>query len=131
MRKNSYGLIIDQDGYAPSVFSETENACFYADDRYTACGVGEIQRHVVFYDKKDAGLSEISKSYGAWLCLCPVHVGHVKFYPQMKRALEREAQQRLMERYGWDDEQFQRIFGKDYMKTETESAEEGGGDFRE
>lgn len=131
MRRNSYGIIIDQEGYAPSIFPEAEHTCFYADDRYSACGDGEIQRHVVFYDKKDAGLSEISKAHGAWVNLCPVHIGLVKMFPQMKRALEREAQQRMMEKHGWDEEEFLRIFGKDYLVREDESSGQEGDAFFE
>jgi len=118
----------DEEGFTPSIFPEAEHTCFYANDRYTACGEGEIQRHVVFCGKEDARLSEISKAHGAWVNLCPVHIDHVKYFPQMKRALEREAQQRMMDRYGWDEARFQHIFGKDYLKRvvlESEGQSEG------
>ena len=131
MKQNSYGVPIDEEGYASSVLSEKSDVCFYADDRYTACGAGELQRFEIFYDSKDSGLRELSKSYGAWVCLCPVHVGHIKFFPQMKRALENKAQQRMMERYGWDENQFQRVFGRDYLIKEKESGGQGDAEYED
>lgn len=127
MQESSCGRIMDDDGYAPSIFPESEHACFYANDRYSSCGTGDIHRHIIFYSTKDNGLREISKAHGAWLNLCPVHSGYVKFFPQMKRALEREAQQRMMELCGWDEKQFLHVFGKDYLAVEEpgEQDEEG------
>lgn len=123
-KRNRFGLPIDADGYAPSLFPDTLDTCFYAHDRYTSCGEGELVRHEVFFNRKDHGLQELSKNYGAWLYLCPVHYGHIRNYPQMHRALEKETQQRMMDRYGWSLGDFMRVFGKDYQAKNEDAAPE-------
>lgn len=110
---NEYGEQMDRNGYAPSVFAA--DCCYFADDRYTTCGSLDLVRHEVYHHDQGGVTREMSKRYGAWVTLCPLHHAHVHNYPQLNRELQREAQRRVMQRYGWDEDQFRKHFGKSYI----------------
>ena len=111
--RNEYGEPLDRNGYASSVFPET--CCYYMGDKLTSCYGCDLVRHEVYHADMSGGIRDLSKRYGAWVTLCPTHHGHVHSYPQMHRDLQKEAQRRVMERYGWDEEQFRNKFGKNYL----------------
>lgn len=113
MSKNEYGEPLDKNGYSESAFPTGQ--CYYADDKYTACYGSDLCRHEVFHADMGGTIREQSKRYGAWVNLCPVHHGMVHSYPQFYKPLQREAQRRVMERYGWDTEKFIDHFGKNYL----------------
>lgn len=113
MAANEYGEPLDRNGYAASVFPD--DACYFADDRYTTCGSPELCRHEVYHHDMGGATRELSKRYGAWVTLCPTHHGHVHHYPQLNRELLKETQRRVMERYGWDEDEFRKHFGKNYL----------------
>ena len=112
--KNEYDEPLDRNGYAPSVFPET--CCFYMSDKYTTCdGSGDLVRHEVYHHDQGGATRAMSKRYGAWVTLCPLHHAHVHNFPQFVKELQREAQRRVMERYGWSEDEFRNHFGKNYL----------------
>lgn len=113
MATNEYGEVLDRNGYAPSVFPTDE--CYYGNDKYSACYSGDLVRHEIFHGDKGGATREQSKRYGAWVTLCPTHHGFVHNYLQFNKDLQRDAQRRVMERYGWDEEAFRKHFGKNYL----------------
>lgn len=114
MATNEYGELLNKNGYAPSVFPMDE--CYYANEKYSACGgCTDLVFHEVFHGDKGGATREQSKRYGAWVTLCPTHHGFVHNYPQFNKGLQRDAQRRVMERYGWDVDTFRKRFGKSYI----------------
>lgn len=109
--RNEYGEALDRNGYAPSVFPET--CCYYAQER--SCTGADLVRHEVFHHDMGGATRELSKRYGAWVTLCPVHHGYVHSYPQITRTLQQDAQRRVMKRYGWTEDEFRKRFGKNYL----------------
>ena len=111
--RNEYGEELDRNGYTRSVFPE--DRCYYADDHLTACYGCDLVRHEVFHHDQGGATRELSKRYGAWVTLCPTHHGHVHNFPQFHRELQQEAQRRVMDRYGWSEDDFRNKFGKNYL----------------
>ena len=109
--KNEYGEPLDKNGYASSVFPQT--CCYYASER--SCTGTDLVRHEVYHHDQGGATRAMSKRYGAWVTLCPVHHGYVHNFPQMTKELQREAQRRVMARYGWSEEDFRKRFAKNYL----------------
>lgn len=74
-----------------------------------------LERHHVFYGMANRRLSE---KYGLWVYLTrDMHTGtkgvHMNRDIDMK--LQADIQQKAMDHYGWDVDDFRRIFGKNYI----------------
>lgn len=113
MAKNEHGEALDSNGYAPSVFP-TER-CFFSTDRLLRCGCVDLVRHEAYHHDQGGATRELAKRYGAWVTLCPRHHADVHNFPQFNRELQRETQRRVMERYGWSEDEFRDHFGKNYL----------------
>lgn len=109
--KNEYGEALDSNGYSRSVFPE--DRCHYAEE--CTCTGADLVRHECFHHDMGGVTRAQSKRYGAWVTLCPVHHGYVHNYRQYAKPLQKETQKLVMERYGWDEDKFRRMFGKSYL----------------
>lgn len=111
--KNDYGVSLDRNNYAPSIIQpETD---------YPRCWIclrtdGKLDRHEVF---AGAGRRDKCKRLGLWVYLC--HGEHHMYGPEAvhnnakaREALQRIAQIKAMQAYGWTAEDFIREFGKNY-----------------
>lgn len=107
---NEYGVILDRNGYAPSVidvFAELDKACFFCGKR------GDLARHEVFHGSNRTR----SKNLGCWVYLCPEC--HTKLHskdPALDRQLKQIGQRKAMEWYDWTIEDFRERFGKSYVE---------------
>lgn len=112
--KNDFGEPLDRNGYAPSVCPV--DRCYFAEDKYTSCdGTGDLVRHEAYHNDQGGVARAMSKRYGAWVTLCPLHHWHVHNYPQLARELQKDVQRRVMEHYGWSEDDFRKHFGKNYL----------------
>ena len=85
-----------------------ENSCY-------VCGATQsLERHHVFGGTR----RRISEKYGACVMLCHEHhqgkygahgIGRLDYW------LKAEAQEKIMEREGWDIPKFIQVFGKNYL----------------
>lgn len=73
---------------------------------------GQLERHHVFNGNPNRRLSE---KYGAWVYLCPECHREVHKWVGIRRGLKREAQEALMESESWTEEDFRKVFGKNYL----------------
>lgn len=104
--KNEYGVTLDRNGYAPSVM-QSPLCCFW-------CGRtgGKLDRHEVFH----GAYREKSKALGLWVNLC--HGCHMELHHKDARldaAVKQLGQRVAMQHYGWDVDDFRRVFGKNYL----------------
>ena len=109
---NEYGAPIGRNGYAPSILQERMGMCYI-------CGYSgkKLDRHEVFF----GAWRGKSKRLGLWVELCwDRHHNHGKNAVHNNRAvdlqLKRRAQQRAMEKYGWDIQRFTAEFGRNYLE---------------
>ena len=113
-KTNEFGVILDSNGYAPSLLS--------ASDRCLLCHRtnGKLDRHEVF----GSALRDKSKKYGLWVTVC--HECHLtrlhgwEYDPLHDRraAMRRVAQRVAMDTYGWTVEEWRERFYKNYLDTE-------------
>lgn len=107
--KNEYGVTLDSNGYAPSIFDQSEE-CF-------VCGRGgDLVRHEIFHGNN----RKRSKEYGLWVQICPychneIHMGRKGLDGLLKNRACRDA--KLF--YGWSDDEFRLRFGKNYWEAVT------------
>lgn len=106
MRTNDYSEVLDESGYAPSLFDTSEcNFC----KRTT----GKIDRHEVFHG---TGRREISKRYGCWVTLC--HTCHMMLHNgklgDYEKKLQKDCQRKAQVHYVWSTSEFIELFGKNY-----------------
>ena len=104
--KNEYGVVLDRNGYAPSVFGEME--------RCAVCGRTDraLQRHEPFHGSN----RNKSKNFGCWLLICDLC--HAKLHQRdagLDLKLKRAVQEKAMESYGWSVEDFRKVFGKSWI----------------
>lgn len=103
---NEYGVDLDRNGYAPSLFPWKPGECLICrrSDR-------PLQRHEVFHGP----YRETSKRLGCWVYICDYC--HMRLHGSdgmNDKTLKRIMQKKAMEHYGWTTEQFREVFGKDY-----------------
>ena len=108
---NEYGVMLDSNGYAPSVidaFAELDSACFLCRRR------GDLARHEVFHG---TAYRQKAKAYGCWVYLCPeCHDRLHRIDPKLDRQLKQIGQRNAMEWYEWTVEDFRERFGKSYVE---------------
>lgn len=104
MRKEKIdGRPYDRNDYGPPLIP-WENGCF-------VCGRnGPLQRHEVFHGPYRLK----SKQYGCWTTLCKGCHDKVHRDALLERKLKVIFQHRAMKTYGWDLDQWRKIFGKNY-----------------
>ena len=104
---NEYGIILDRNGYAPSVIEPFDTGmCFL-------CGrSGDLVRHEVFHGSNRTK----SKALGCWVYLCPkCHDDLHSRRPENDWYLHRIGQIKAMSHYDWTKEDFRERFGKNYV----------------
>lgn len=104
--KNEYGVDLDRNGYAPSLFPWKHGECLIC-GRYDR----PLQRHEVFHGP----YRETSKRLGCWVYICDYC--HMRIHgvdARNEKTLKRIMQKKAMEHYGLTTEQFREVFGKDY-----------------
>ena len=103
--RNEYGVVLDRNGYAPSVISE-EEACYL-------CGKeGDLVRHEIFFGPN----RKKSKALGCWVKLCPgCHRRLHTRDPEIDWKLHRIGQRKAMNHYNWSIKQFRERFGKSWI----------------
>jgi len=101
--KNEFGVQLDSNGYAPSLLSK-ESVCYF-------CRNSTVARHELFRSSNRAK----SKMYGLWLNLCPIHHDMAHKDYELENAMQKQAQVKAMNEYGWSKKDFIEIFGKNYL----------------
>jgi len=106
--KNDYGVVLDRNGYAPSVLQGDLDRCYL-------CGgsAEKLDRHEVY----PAANRQKSKALGLWVMLChnSCHLYGVHQYAGLSYKLKEKAQRVAMEHYGWTTEDFIKHFGRNYL----------------
>lgn len=106
--KNEYGVELDRNGYAPSILQDDLSFCY-------RCGRSDrkLDRHEVF----GAANRGKSKSLGLWVMLChdACHLNGVHKDASEALRLKRKAQRVAMRHYGWNEEDFIEIIGRNYV----------------
>lgn len=101
---NDYGVKLDHNGYAPSIFDLGEE-CF-------CCGrTLPLQRHEIFHGAN----RKRSKALGLWITVCyechyAIHNGQAG----LDGILKHRGFEAAKEHYGWTDDEFRYLFGKAY-----------------
>lgn len=110
--KNEYGTELDQNGYAPSIWSKEQNICFICNRSDRA-----LHRHEVFHGPNRTK----SKRYGLWVCLC--YECHGRLHQKdsaLDRGLKAATQLSAQKHYGWSVDEFRNIFGKNFREIDDE-----------
>lgn len=110
--KNEYGVKLDSNGYAPSIWVKAQDICFLCNRSDKA-----LQRHEVFHGPNRTK----SKKYGLWVCIC--YECHGKIHQKdsaLDRQLKAATQRRAQLTYGWSIEDFRERFGKNYREHDDE-----------
>jgi ribosome-binding protein aMBF1 (putative translation factor) len=80
--------------------------------RCELCGrYGKLDVHHVFEGRNRKN----SDKYGAVIRVCRTCHDNIHHYPRTYEHLKREWQQKLMERYGWTEDEFREIFKRSYL----------------
>lgn len=105
--KNEFGLILDANGYAPSIIQ------IYESDVCLICEAsGNLARHEIF----NGNNRQKSKAYGLWVSLCPRCHYLVHSEPEKYKYLKQFGQIRAMANYNWTAKDFRDRFGKNYIE---------------
>lgn len=95
-------------GYTPSIIpGHDEYTCFLCGQN----GGGRLHRHEIF-----GGATREKSKKGLWVHLCPEC--HRKVHDTGDGTLlklRKIGQQRAMEEWGWSEDEFRKIFGKNYI----------------
>lgn len=103
---NEYGVKLDKNGYAPSVYGEVE--------RCALCGRTDrvLHRHEAYHGPYRTK----SKNLGLWIPLCDLC--HEKLHHKgggYDLLVKSMVQNKAMEHYEWTVEDFRQRFGKSYL----------------
>ena len=110
--KNEYGVRLDQNGYAPSIWYKVQNVCFICNRSDRA-----LHRHEVFHGSNRTK----SKRYGLWVNLCyQCHEDLHQKDSTLDRGLKIQTQIKAQQTYGWSIDEFRSIFGKNYLENDDE-----------
>ena len=108
MAKNKYGVLLDSNGYAPSVLQDDLTECY-------RCGRSceKLDRHEIF----GGPFREKSKALGLWVMLChqSCHLDGVHADAKEANRFRMKAQRVAIKKYKWTTEQFISEFGKNYL----------------
>ena len=104
--RNEYGVILDSNGYAPSIMPP-HDGCFI-------CGREvETARHEIFHGP----YRKTSKALGLWVNVCPAcHQRIHECRDGLNNFLKYWGCRDAKLFYGWTDDEFRIRFGKDYWK---------------
>ena len=103
MKTNEVGVMLDKNGYAPSVvdpYSDLSKRCYHCDWR------GDLVRHEIF----NASNRQKSKAYGLWIYLCPRCHMDLHDNPEKWKWLKVTGQRQAMAYYGWTIEDFRESY---------------------
>ena len=105
--KNEYGVPLDSNGYAPSLFDIYSSECY-------VCGKKtDLQRHEVFHGPNRTR----SKALGLWAVLCAgCHMRLHHRDSSLDWWLKEYGQRIAMSHYGWGVDDFRQRFGKNYLE---------------
>lgn len=105
-KHNEYGVKLDSNGYAPSLFVHESFRCY-------RCGCfGDTARHAIFGGSR----RKASKELGLWINVCPdcniaIHsIGILQDHYHKQGQLLAEAY------YHWNHDDFRRRFYKNYLE---------------
>lgn len=104
--KNEYGINLDSNGYAPSILSKKKEC--------RICGTTRepLQRHEIYNGPN----RQKSKAYGLWAWICPKCHTRISQENGHERMLLKEvSQNKAMQYYGWNTDDFRKRFGKNYL----------------
>lgn len=103
---NQYGIRLDRNGYAPSLFKNRPGRCLLCErvDR-------PLQRHEVFHGP----YRQKAKALGCWVLICDECHRLAHSDGAIDRNLKKAMQTKLVEVYGWTTAQFRAAFGKNYL----------------
>ena len=104
---------MDRNGYADSILQDNHEVCYFWPS--PECTGGKLDRHEAF----GGPMRQKSKNLGLWvsICHCGCHLGPggVHVTRGKREGLQRHAQMRAMQVYGWSEEDFRREFRKSYL----------------
>lgn len=104
---------MDRNGYNPSILQENHEVCYFWP--CPECTGGKLDRHEIF----GGPLRQKSKKHGLWVSICHngCHLGSggVHASKTKREALQRQAQLKAMDVYGWSEEDWRREFYKSYL----------------
>ncbi len=110
--RNEFGLLLDRNGYAPSILRTAQGKCYICGRR------AETERHEPF----GAALRSKSKALGLWVNLCrECHRTGEQSVHKCKLAadvLREECQRAAMQQYGWSMGEWLARFYKNYIEEE-------------
>lgn len=103
--RNEYGVKLDKNGYAPSLFVQEPFRCF-------SCGrFGETARHEIFGGFRRSA----SKALGLWVNVCPDCHNAIHASGKLQYRYHREGQLLAEATYHWNHDDFRRRFYKNYL----------------
>ena len=108
MARNEYGVLLDSNGYAPSVLQDDDGRCYY-------CGLPseDLVRHEVFHGPN----RDKSKALGTWVHMCPsCHDRLHRIDASMDWLVKRWGQMEAMKHYKWTIDSFRMMFGRNYLE---------------
>ena len=114
MPVNEFGVTLDRNRYAPSLFDTMPHIC------YSCHKIGKMERHEIFGGARRNN----SKEYGLWVNLCPEchRTSPMSVHQSNTSAvrLKSMAQSLAMETYGWGMDEWKEKFFKNYLFMEEE-----------
>lgn len=108
--RNEYGIRLDSNEYAPSLFTHESFKCFRC-HRYK-----ETARHEIY----GGPLRSKSKQYGLWINICPECHDDIHNSGELQDFYHRLGQRMAMVYYHWTVEDFRRRFYKNYLDIKEE-----------
>lgn len=104
--RNEYGVKLDKNGYAPSLFPDESFLCYN-------CGrFGETARHEIFGGSRRSA----SKALGLWVNVCPDCHNAIHASGELQDRYHREGQLLAEVYYLWNHDDFRRRFYKNYLE---------------
>jgi hypothetical protein len=94
-----------------SIIQQKADRCYICHKRPDYWG---LDKHHIF----GGAYRDKSEKYGLTVFIChnECHLNGVHKNAKLSRALKQHGQKKAMEHYGWDIEQFKKLFGKNYME---------------
>lgn len=103
--KNEYGVKLDSNEYAPSLFTHESFRC------YRCHRFGDTARHEIY----GGALRSKSKQYGLWINVCPACHDAIHASGEKQEFYHKLGQQLAMTHYHWTVGDFRRRFYKNYL----------------
>ena len=103
---NEYGVKLDKNGYAPSLFPHKSFRCF-------SCGrFVETARHEIFGGSRRSA----SKALGLWVNVCPACHAAIHLSGNLQDNYHKQGQMLAEAYYHWNHDDFRRRFYKNYLE---------------